>query len=266
MSPNYDRLTLGGIAVVAYIISNVLHEAVGHGGLCLLVGGDPTALSTAYFDMADSSVSMTGRRLVAAGGTIVNLAAAGLFWAALRAAPSSANRLRYFLWLSMTINLFTGTGYFLFSGVTQFGDWIVVIQGFEPYSLWIVLLIVLGIAGYLLSIRLALVTLLPFVGGDGAARVKRGVVLTVFPYLVGSVAASAGALFNPLSSMFIMTSAAANFGGTSGLAWMTQLYKRSWFEPSDAEPVAIERSWSWVGAAVILLVVYLALLGPSITF
>lgn len=254
------------MSIIAYVVSNVLHEAVGHGGTCLLLGGDPTALSTAYFDMTDGSVSPVGRRLVAAGGTVVNIIAGGLFWIALRSIRSRGGIIRYFFWLSMTINLLAGTGYFLFSGVTQVGDWVVVIRDFKPFWLWNGLLILIGLTTYLLCIRLALSTLLPLVGHEDTGRLKRAGKLTVFPYLVGSIAASAGAILNPISTVFVLTSAAANFGGTSGLAWMTQLYKRPWFKPADVEPMTMARSWGWIATAVVVLLGHILVLGPSLTF
>jgi hypothetical protein len=36
-----DPPTVDAIALVAYVASNVLHEAVGHGGACLALGGKP---------------------------------------------------------------------------------------------------------------------------------------------------------------------------------------------------------------------------------
>jgi len=56
--------------------------------------------------------------------------------------------IRYFLVLNLAAALFTGTGYFLFSGVANFGDWAAVIAGLEPYWLWRVGLIVLGALTY----------------------------------------------------------------------------------------------------------------------
>ena len=43
-SPESSRLdpwTVGAIAVVAYSVGNVVHEGLGHGGACVLVGGRP---------------------------------------------------------------------------------------------------------------------------------------------------------------------------------------------------------------------------------
>lgn len=36
-----DLLTILGIGIVSFILKNVIHEALGHGGACLLVGRSP---------------------------------------------------------------------------------------------------------------------------------------------------------------------------------------------------------------------------------
>src|SRR5215470_1423305 len=45
-----DSLTVGAIGILAYMFGSVLHEGVGHGGACLLVGAKPLALSSVYFE------------------------------------------------------------------------------------------------------------------------------------------------------------------------------------------------------------------------
>src|SRR5579862_667171 len=73
-----DVLTICAISIVAGIVANVLHEGVGHGLTALLTGAKSGVLTT----VAWSSASDT--RLVAAGGTLVNLSASLVFWLALR--------------------------------------------------------------------------------------------------------------------------------------------------------------------------------------
>jgi len=94
----------------------------------------------------------TETRLVAAGGTLVNFVAGCLFFVLARLASSSP-RLRYFCWLSMTINLMTATGYFLFSGVGGFGDWAVFVKGLGPEWLLRIALAVVGAFSYLAVVR-----------------------------------------------------------------------------------------------------------------
>jgi hypothetical protein len=79
------RLTLAAIAMVAFLIANVAHEGLGHGGACVLVGGRPVALSSAWFEGEYAGVSDWGRRAELAGGTLANLVLAAVFYLLLRA-------------------------------------------------------------------------------------------------------------------------------------------------------------------------------------
>ena len=72
--PRTHALTVGAIAILAYMLGNVLHEGLGHGGACLLVGAKPLVLSSVHFECSADS------RLVMAGGTLVNLFAAAAFF------------------------------------------------------------------------------------------------------------------------------------------------------------------------------------------
>src|SRR5258708_35955427 len=45
--------TLAAIAAVAFIVACVSHEAVGHGGMCLAVGGRIALLTSVYFHCAN---------------------------------------------------------------------------------------------------------------------------------------------------------------------------------------------------------------------
>src|SRR6202041_4046072 len=107
-----DVLTICAISLLAAILANVVHEGLGHAGTALLTGTQSGVLTTVAWSSDFDS------RLVAAGGTLANLAAAMVFWTALHSATSAAVRLRFFLLTSLAFNLFAGTGYFLFSGAT----------------------------------------------------------------------------------------------------------------------------------------------------
>src|SRR5262249_8207675 len=110
-----DMLTISAISIVAGILTDILHEGGGHGLTALLSGAQSGVLTTvAWSSVFDS-------RLVEAGGTLVNLAAGLLFWVLLRSAKHAPMAIRYFLLITCAFNLLTGTGYFFFSGVTNFG-------------------------------------------------------------------------------------------------------------------------------------------------
>ncbi|HEV2387196.1 MAG TPA: hypothetical protein VGS20_08060 [Candidatus Acidoferrales bacterium] len=259
-----DLPTLVAIAAVACILANVLHEAVGHGGACLLEGGHPVLLTTVNLDCTLAS------RFVSAAGTLVNLIAGGAFWMLLGGAPARAARLRYFLWLGMAVNLMEGTGYFLYSGVSGIGDWADFITGFPAPWVWRAGLAILGGVSYFLVARLAAHELRPFLAGqtDRSARMRRARRLTFTPYIAGSALACFAGAFNPGGVYLeIISAAAASLGGMSGLLWM-----RSFLRGGPAEGAApgaaagLARSWGWMAGAAALVGLYVAILGPGIHF
>ena len=71
---NIHLPTLVAIAIVSWVAVTVLHELVGHGGVCALVGGDPRAVSTT--ELYCLEVSGWQYKAVASAGSIANLIAA----------------------------------------------------------------------------------------------------------------------------------------------------------------------------------------------
>jgi len=263
-----DRWTLVAITALAYVVANVAHEGVGHGGACALAGGDPRVWNAIYFDCDKTVMTGAGVRWLAAAGSLVNLAIAAVAFSALAATRGrGATTGRYFLWLLGTLDLFQATGYWLFSGVAGIGDWVVVVRGLEPAWLWRALLAVTGAAAYWAAVVFSLRRLAPFVGA-GPERLARARTLTLLPYLSGGVLYVVAGLLNPLSFLLVLISAAAaSFGGASGLAWMFTLFRHEErYPPSTEPPLRIARGLSWIvaGAAVALLFVFV--LGPGITF
>src|SRR5215472_6579920 len=94
-----DRWTVAAIAVVAYAVGNVVHEGLGHGGACVLVGGRPLELNAIFFECSMDGLPPSARRWLAAGGSIANLIVAALAWIALRTLPRDWGRARHFAWL-----------------------------------------------------------------------------------------------------------------------------------------------------------------------
>lgn len=256
-----DLLTIVGITVVATVIADLIHEGLGHGGMCVATGGRPLMLSTVHFDCSAET------RLVAAGGTLADLLFGMLFWVAARAVKRSACW-RYFFWLLMTFTLFHVGGYFLFSGIGNIGDWSAVVAGWQPAWAWRVGVAALGIVAYFfLFVPLALRELRPFLGMDPRIRVRRARQLTVTPYIVGGVLACVAGALNPVGPLLILISgAAASFGGNSGLAWMWTLLYGPRIRSSELQMPEIERGRGWIMAAVILAIAFIAGMGPGISF
>jgi len=202
---------------------------------------------------------------VSAGGTLVNLVVAALALAWLRTGRGTSPHLRYFAWLLGTVNLLQGTGYFLFSGVANIGDWASVVEGLTPWWLWHLALAVVGGASYWVGVRITLVKLGPFIRGDGRARVSRAYRLTLLPYFMGAGLYCVAGLLNPISTTLVAASAAAaSLGGTSGLVWGPQLLRGDAIPLPVEGPIPIPRSWRWILAAAAVAVLFVAVLGPGI--
>ncbi len=252
-----DTLTIIAISVLAAIVSNVLHEGIGHGLIDLLTGAKSGLLTTVAWSSATNS------RLVQAGGTLVNLAAALLFWIALRSAGRRSFATRYFLLIAAAFNLFTGTGYFLFSGMTNFGDWADVIAGLHPHWLLRLLLVVVGIASYFASVVAIGIGLVRYVGVPRSQQ-RRLRKLTFVPYVTAIILASVSAFLNPLGIQLLWQSALpATAGGQSGLLWLQYYISRRIQPTNTTEPLS--RDYVWIALAVVLGISYIIILGRGIT-
>jgi len=251
-----DRATVCAISLIAAILANVLHEGLGHAAIALLTGAKTGILSTvAWSSDLDS-------RLVAAGGTLVNLAAGGVSWTTLRSVRSASVQLRFFLLLCVAFNLFVGTGYFLFSGVTNFGDWAVVIAGLPAHWLWRTVLVVVGVSSYYAAALVVGVGLVRYVGvpRNELRRLRK---LTFIPYFSSIVLLSAGGLLNPIGIQLMWQSALpATAGAKSGLLWLRYSI------PSGTVPVrgseGIDRNYAWVALALALSIIFVFVLGRGI--
>jgi hypothetical protein len=260
-----DRLTVIAIAVVAYALANILHEGLGHGGACLIVGCTPRVLSSMHFDGNETGLSRSATNLIEAGGTLANLFGAAIAFAWLKQSRGSPIHLRYFAWLFGTVNLLHATGYLLFSGVGNIGDWAAIVKGLEPAWLWRAAMAVGGGVTYWLSVRYALLTMTPFIGGEMPKRYNRAFPLMFIPYVTGAALYLIAGAFNPIGFALVAVSAApASLGGTSGLAWGPQYLRGNVIPRTTALPIPIPRSNTWIVTAAIVVLLFVAILGPGI--
>jgi len=201
-------------------------------------------------------------RLVAAGGTLANLAAAMVFWIALRRTTGGSVRLRFFLLTSLAFNLLAGTGYFFFSGVTDFGDWALVIAGLHPHWLWRGLLVVAGMASYFGAVLLVGTGLVRYVGvpKSDTRRLRK---LTLIPYFSAVLLLCAAGLLNPIGIQLMWQSALPGaVGAHSGLLWLRYYIPKATVpeRPSDG----IGRNYPWIFAVLALPLVFIFVLGRGI--
>jgi len=250
-----DRLTLISISALACIVQDVLHEGLGHGVTAWLSGAHRITMSTVALQ------SDIETRWIAANGTLVNLFFAGIFWLLLLKAGSYRPATRYFLVLAMAGNLFTGTGYFLFSGVTNFGDWAVVIRGLQPHWLWQVGLVVVGAASYYASMLVVAAQLRPFRGVENPNRM-RGLCWT--PYFTDGILATLGGLLNPAGLFYVVASALpSTLGANAGLLSLPSMMRSAGVENSVR---TLKRSPAWIVVGAGASLVFVFVVGRGITW
>lgn len=252
-----DWLTVCAISILAGIVGNVLHEGVGHAATALLTGAKSGVLSTVAWSSGYDS------RLVAAGGTLANLVAGLVFWMVLRGARGASVRWRFFLLTSLAFNLFDGTGYFLFSGFTNFGDWAVVIAGLPAHWLWRTILVVGGVVSYFGAVLLVGSALVRFVGVSRSES-RRLTKLTLLPYLISILVASTSGLMNPVGLQLMWESALpATAGGHSGLLWLKYYIPKGTVPERSSD--SIGRDYLWIALAIALSIPFIFVLGRGIT-
>ncbi len=157
---------LAAFGVLAYMISNVLHEGLGHGGVAWLSGARQITVTSTYMDAGMDT------RWILAAGTLVNLAFGLLGLAALRGMRRANVPLRLFVWSLTAFNLLLGTGYFLFSGIGGIGDWAEWMKGLSPMWGWRAGFALFGAVSYFVSAWLLARELVAIVG-LGEARMRR---------------------------------------------------------------------------------------------
>ena len=253
-----DRLTVIATSSLACILQNVLHEGLGHGVTAWLSGAHRVTVSTVALQ------SDIDTRLISANGTLINFVFAGIFWLLLLRPQRYTPATRYFLVLAMAGNLFTATGYFLFSGVFNFGDWATVIRGLQPHWLWRVGLVVLGAISYFASMLLVGAKLKPFRQTSESSRRLRKLCWT--PYFTDGILAGLGGLMNPAGLFYVIASALpSTLGANAGLLSLPGMMRR-WKQHEEDQAGLISRAPRWIAAGGAGILLFIFVLGRGLTW
>ncbi len=242
----WSHATLAALSALAFIAACVAHEAVGHGGMCLLVGARVTLLTSVYFSCS------AGGAYADAAGPLMNLALGFALCLVLRWRSFQSIHARLLVVFAMAFNLFWGAGYFLFSAVVNSGDWAFALQQVAPDRQWIarVAMGAFGIYLYARSTRLVAVQL--------PSRTP-----LLEPYLAAGIVACMSVLFfhGPVVPA-LREAVDESFLAAVGLPPIAWRRRARGEEPADI--VTIDGSGGWIAVAVLACAAFFATMGRGI--
>lgn len=264
-SPTLDWLMVVAIAAIAISLTVAFHEGV-HALACVAAGGDLLEYSALHVDCTTSAAWQT--RMVAGSASVANLILGTLIWLLLSRRPPVSAEARFSLWLLMLMNWLYGTGYWMFSGAANIGDWAAVIAGLEPHWLWRLVMFTAGTTLFVFFVWLALRELGRFFGGRTPDEIRPAVRLGLAAYFTAGLVVLLAGLFNPRGLLGgpAVYGLIAALGALSPLLWMMLWFRADSFPKLAAPPLVIERRWSLIAFAGLAVFLYVVVLGRSLTF
>ena len=140
-------ITYSLIGVAAYILTDIIHEVLGHSFITLILGHHITLLSSVYFR------SNPGSSIIDVTGPICNLLSGLLFLYILKRSKELSVLARLLTFLLMSYNFYWFSGTLLQSSLSVSGDWTYIIQQHNLGIFGTILLVMFGIITYYHSIK-----------------------------------------------------------------------------------------------------------------
>jgi hypothetical protein len=249
------------IGVMAYAGANISHEIIGHCGMALVVGTKCKMISSTNIPLA-WMVAMWKYNIIVAAGCTANFTIGLLCLWLLRSSRIRRPAPRYFLWLSMCVNLFLASAYIAAAPIIKFGDSYILIRDLSPQWLWRSVVASIGAVLIYFSFQVCRRELAKLIGFGGPAARSIAFRLVVPAYLAGGMVTVASALFSELDPKIAQLQAA---GGTFGLTIWLLLLPLVISRPASTELFQIPRSVGWIVAGALTAVIFIGVLGPGIT-
>ncbi len=267
---------LAAFGMLAYIASIMTHEALGHGGYCLVIGGHNTMLTGWWETCRFPGAPQLG---IKAAGPGLQFGAGLVAWAMLQLVSPRATHVRYLLWLYMVFDLLIASGYVAFSGLTGLGDAAELIVRLSPTAVWKCGLFLLGGTLYFLSMRATAFELKQLVAFDD--RPGRLFRLVWIPYVAAGVLACGTALLTQTiggtglavaapamnramgHGSALALAALSSFGAGSGMFGLPNLQSTL---VATGAPRAVYLTWSaaWCLVTTAVVLAFLIFIGPGL--
>lgn len=245
--------TVAALAVLAMCAVTFDHEALGHGGVCVALGGHVQVLTSSIFRCSASSP------LIALSGPATNaLIGAVALWACARVArPRVATRL--FLALVAAFSLYWESGYLIKAMIHRDGDLYYAASDLvgEPSSWWRILGIATGVLGYLGTARWSFRALHDLFPQPGYARRAGRIAWTA-----ATVAATLAAALDPAHGRDGLRDAILEIG--AGALPLLRVAGAGVPRDDTAAPPTIRLSLATIGASLAVYAAFAATLGRGL--
>jgi hypothetical protein len=234
-----------GIAALTFITACFFHEVLGHGGACLLGGGQITLLTSVYFHCDIGSV------ITDLGGPFANLLLGLAAYALLEWRNWSAN-LRQILVLTIAFNFFWFAGCILESAVVDKSDFAYFLHTLNITPSWLgnLTLGIVGLLVYWFSMKII----------SKHAYQRSSLVIS---YVVAGLVSCGAALFFMGSVVPALREAALeSFGSAAGLLLIAR--KKSHDLPYSSLYISSTNSYGWLGAGILAIIIFVIFLGRGL--
>lgn len=238
---------------VAYVSETLLHEAVGHGGVCLAIGGKITLLAPLYMRCSEVTLQMV------AAGPGINLFAGLVSFLLLHRRGAISGAWRYFLWLVFVFNWLVAAGYAMVGAATGFGDWGVAFAAVHPDGLWRIPLGIAALALYVLTLRLAsriFVRITGLAHPDFATRARLMLVPTGAAAVIAIAAQIYGQGSDPLGLALAI--------GCTLVPGVTLVWAFDGRTAQPESPLSVGFSGLWVLAGAAIAAGFILFVGPGL--
>ena len=178
---NLIRFSL--IGITAYIFADILHEVVGHGGVCIIQGHQIELLTSVYFR------SSPGSLVTDIGGPMSNLIFALIIYLILNRTKSLTLITRLLLLNMMAYNLFWFSGTILQSSFSKTGDWTFAMTEINIGMFGKFILVVVSIMAYSFSIKLIKVQVTKFTLHFSEFQLKQSIYYSYFAAAISAIIA-----------------------------------------------------------------------------
>jgi hypothetical protein len=253
-TPRDDGPTLLAAGVLAYVAETLLHEAAGHGGVCLAQGHRFLVLAPLWMRCSETSPLLT------AAGPAMNVFAALIFFAVLRARRTAPPAIALLLWLGFAFNALVAFGYLGVGAVTGFGDWPSLFAGIRPSAAWRVPALAIAVIFYYGGLRAAAYLFVGWAGGGAAAARtlwRRALLPGAGAAIVACLAELAGGRTQIMALLLALgCTIVVGFSLTS----MDNVVARA---PASI-PCAVPRSAWLIAAGVVVGAVFVGVIGPGL--